>query len=129
MPRLSVCIEMYWRDLPYEERIARVARLGFPAFEFWGWKNKDILKIEATMAQVVNEIKDIMGSKVKIVTEEQRLRPSKSEVFRLWCDNTKINKLTGFTPEYNLRQGLEKTIDWFANPKNLKKYKAHIYNV
>ena len=84
---------------------------------------------EATMAQVVNEIKDIMGSKVKIVTEEQRLRPSKSEVFRLWCDNTKINKLTGFTPEYNLRQGLEKTIDWFANPKNLKKYKAHIYNV
>ena len=51
MPRLSVCIEMYWRDLPYEERIARVARLGFPAFEFWGWKNKDIPKIEATMAR------------------------------------------------------------------------------
>lgn len=51
MPRLSVCIEMFWRDLPYEERIVRVARLGFPAFEFWGWKNKDVPRIEAAMAQ------------------------------------------------------------------------------
>ena len=45
MIKLSVCIEMFWRDLPYEERIARVAALGFPAFEFWGWKNKDIPKM------------------------------------------------------------------------------------
>jgi len=49
MPKLSVCVEMFWRDLPYEERIARVAALDFPAFEFWGWKNKDIPKIRATM--------------------------------------------------------------------------------
>jgi len=49
MPKLSVCIEMFWRELPYEERIARVAALGFPAFEFWGWKNKNIAKIRAAM--------------------------------------------------------------------------------
>ncbi len=49
MPKLSVCIEMFWRDDPYEERIQRVAALGFPAFEFWGWKNKDIDSIRATM--------------------------------------------------------------------------------
>ena len=47
MPRLSVCIEMFWRDLPYEERIRRVARLGYSAFEFWGWSNKDIGAIKA----------------------------------------------------------------------------------
>lgn len=51
MPKLSVCIEMFWRDVPFEERIARVAALGFPAFEFWGWKNKDLAKIEAAMQQ------------------------------------------------------------------------------
>ena len=51
MPKLSVCVEMYWRDLPYEERIRRVAALGFPAFEFWGWKNKDISKIKAAMTE------------------------------------------------------------------------------
>jgi len=49
MPKLSVCIEMCWRDLPYEERVVRVAALGFDAFEFWGWKNKDLARIEATM--------------------------------------------------------------------------------
>lgn len=84
---------------------------------------------EATMAQVVDEIRDIMGSKVEIITDQQRLRPSKSEVFRLWCDNSKIRELTGFAPEHNLRQGLEKTIAWLSNPANLTKYKAHIYNV
>ncbi|MCD6521107.1 MAG: TIM barrel protein [Anaerolineae bacterium] len=51
MPKLSVCIEMYWPELPYEERVARVAKLGFPAFEFWGWKNKDIPKIKAAMEE------------------------------------------------------------------------------
>ena len=49
MPKLSVCIEMYWRDLPHEERIARVAALGFGACEFWGWRNKDIAKIKTAM--------------------------------------------------------------------------------
>lgn len=42
MPVLSVCIEMFWRDLDYAERISRTAELGYTAFEFWGWKNKDI---------------------------------------------------------------------------------------
>jgi hydroxypyruvate isomerase len=49
MVKLSVCIEMFWRELPFEERIAGVAALGFPAFEFWGWKNKEIGKIKAAM--------------------------------------------------------------------------------
>jgi len=40
--KLSVCIEMYWRDLPFEERIRRVHALGYGAFEFWGWKGKDL---------------------------------------------------------------------------------------
>ena len=63
------------------------------------------------------------------VAVEQRLRPGKSEVFRLWCDNTKINQLTGFEPKFSIREGLEKTIEWFKDPANLAKYKANIYNV
>ena len=70
-----------------------------------------------------------MDSNVKIVTEEQRIRPNKSEVFRLWCDNTKIEKLTGFKPQIELREGLQKTIDWITQPDHLKEYKAAIYNV
>ena len=49
MVKLSVCIEMFWRDLPIEQRILKVAALGYPAFEFWGWKNKDLEKIRRAM--------------------------------------------------------------------------------
>lgn len=84
---------------------------------------------EITVGDTLNMIKDIMGSDVEFITDEQRLRPGKSEVFRLWCDNTKINQLTGFEPKFSIREGLEKTIEWFKDPANLAKYKANIYNV
>ena len=66
---------------------------------------------------------------VEFITEAQRLRPEKSEVFRLWCDNSKIRELTGFKPEVSIDAGLKATIDWFIKPENLAKYKADLYNV
>lgn len=84
---------------------------------------------EITVGDTLELIKELMGSDVKFITEEQRVRPEKSEVFRLWCDNSKINKLTGFEPQVDLREGLRRTIDWFTSADNLKKYKADIYNV
>ena len=70
-----------------------------------------------------------MGSDVSFITDEQRLRPGKSEVHRLWCDNKKIETLTGFKPQVDIHEGLQKTIDWITKPDNLKSYKAEIYNV
>lgn len=84
---------------------------------------------EITVGDTLNLIKEIMGSDVEFITEEQRIRPGKSEVHRLWCDNTRIRDLTGFEPEYSIRKGLEATIEWFTKPGNLAKYKADIYNV
>jgi NAD dependent epimerase/dehydratase len=84
---------------------------------------------EISVGDTLELIKDIMGSTVEFLTDEERLRPKKSEVFRLWCDNTKINGLTGFKPEYSIRDGLQVTIDWFTCPENLSRYKADIYNV
>ena len=81
------------------------------------------------MADTLNIIKDILQSDVKFITDEQRLRPENSEVFRLWGDNTLIKELTGFDPQYTIREGLEVTCNWIAKPENLKKYKATIYNV
>lgn len=84
---------------------------------------------EISIADTFNIIKDIMGSDIKLVIDQERIRPEKSEVHRLWCDNTKINSLTGFTPEYNINEGLKHTVDWFTSGDNLKKYKWDIYNV
>ena len=84
---------------------------------------------EISIGDTLELIKKIMQSDVRFVTDIQRVRPDKSEVFRLWCDNTKIEKLTGFKPASTLEEGLQKTVEWFTNPKNLAKYKAQIYNV
>ncbi|WP_286233288.1 NAD-dependent 4,6-dehydratase LegB [Thalassotalea sediminis] len=84
---------------------------------------------EISVGDTLNMIKDIMNSDVKFIVDEKRLRPDKSEVFRLWCDNSTINSLTSFTPEVDIITGLTKTIAWFTEPQNLAKYKHSIYNV
>jgi len=64
-----------------------------------------------------------MGAKIQIESTNQRSRPEKSEVERLWADNSKAKELFGWTPSLGgvagLSQGLEKTISWFKNPSNL----------
>jgi nucleoside-diphosphate-sugar epimerase len=84
---------------------------------------------EISMADTLNLIKEIMQSDVRFITDEQRLRPKDSEVFRLMGDNKLIKQLTGWQPEYSLEQGLKETITWIKNPENLKKYKTGIYNL
>jgi len=84
---------------------------------------------EISVSDTLNLIRELMNSDVEFIIDEQRVRPEKSEVFRLWCDNTKIRNLTGFEPQYNIRQGLKETIEWFTKSENLAKYKADIYNV
>jgi NAD dependent epimerase/dehydratase len=84
---------------------------------------------EITVGDTLNLIRELMGSDIEFLTDESRIRPGKSEVFRLWCDNSLIRELTGFEPVFGIREGLRATIDWFVQPGNLAKYKANIYNV
>jgi len=84
---------------------------------------------EISIAETLNIIRELMESEVNFVTDEKRLRPKNSEVFRLYCDNTKIKKITGYKPKISIQDGLQRTISWFTEPKNLKHYKAEIYNV
>lgn len=84
---------------------------------------------EISIRDTLNLIAEIMQSDVKFIEDEQRLRPKNSEVFRLWGDNSKMKKLTGFKPDYDISAGLTETIQWFLKPENLKLYKADLYNV
>lgn len=83
---------------------------------------------EVSMAETLRLIAELMDADVKWVTDPERLRPSKSEVFRLHGSNEKIRRFTGWRPEMSLRDGLKKTIDWFTDGDNLKLYKSNIYN-
>ena len=78
------------------------------------------------VAQVlINEI----NPKAKIITDDIRLRPEKSEVFRLFGSNEKLKSFTHWQQNYTLTQGLNETIAWFRNSENSKSYKSDIYNV
>lgn len=84
---------------------------------------------EISVGDTLNLIRELMGSDVEFMVDDARVRPGKSEVFRLWCDNGLISSLTGFKPVVDIREGLQRTIDWLRQSENLKKYKAEIYNV
>ena len=84
---------------------------------------------EISIGDTVMLIKELMGREVEIVTEEARLRPEKSEVFRLWCGNEKAQSLIGYQPAVSLEEGLCRTIEWIQIPSNLSRYKSDIYNV
>lgn len=84
---------------------------------------------EVSMADTLKVIASLMNADVRWVTDKQRIRPAGSEVFRLLGDNSLIMTLTDWHPHHSLEDGLEKTIKWFSNPENLKKYKSGIYNV
>ena len=84
---------------------------------------------EISIGDLVDRIQEVLGSSVTVETTDERVRPEKSEVERLWCDNTKINSMTGFKPRVTLREGLERTALWLRKPENIRKYKVDIYNV
>ena len=88
---------------------------------------------EVSIGDTAKIIAEAMDVDIEIETDEIRLRPEKSEVNRLWADNSKAKRLLGWEPQYGGREGfkrgLKETIDWFADKENLKKYKADVYNI
>jgi len=90
-------------------------------------------EFEISIGDTVRLIAEIMNADVEISTDEQRIRPNKSEVERLFADAGKVRRLTGWTPEFGgregFRRGLEITANWFTDPQNLQGYKADRYNL
>jgi len=83
---------------------------------------------EISIGELADTLVNIINPDAKIVTDEARIRPEKSEVMRLMGDNSKLYELTGFKPETSLKDGLNQTVEWFRE-RGLKGYKADIYNV
>ena len=88
---------------------------------------------EISINDTAKIIAELMDKKIEIISEKERFRPEKSEVNRLWADNTRIKKLTAWRPEYSgikgFKKGLERCIKWYSNPDNLAMFKTDIYNI
>ncbi|NMC27276.1 MAG: SDR family NAD(P)-dependent oxidoreductase [Syntrophomonadaceae bacterium] len=82
---------------------------------------------EISIGELAQEMIRQINPEARIVCDEVRLRPEKSEVKRLLGSNEKIKRLTGWEPRYTLSQGLEETIAWIR--ENLGRYKVDLYNL
>jgi NAD dependent epimerase/dehydratase len=84
---------------------------------------------EISVGSLAQLIINKINPDAKIVTDTLRIRPEKSEVFRLFGSNEKLKSYTDWEPKYSLEEGLKETINWFSESKNLVKYKSDQYNV
>ena len=82
---------------------------------------------EISIGELAEELIKQINPQAKIVCDEERLRPEKSEVNRLLGSNEKIKMLTDWEPRFTFEEGLAQTIDFFRD--NLEKYKVDIYNI
>ena len=82
---------------------------------------------EISIGDIAKKVIAVTGKNKEIVTDPRRIRPEKSEVERLWCDNTKARKLLGWQSKVSFDEGLRRTIDWISD--NIDLYKPELYNV
>ena len=82
---------------------------------------------EISIGQLAEELIKQINPKARIICDEQRLRPEKSEVNRLLGSNKKILELTNWTPGYTFEQGIAETIEFLRH--NMDKYMADLYNL
>lgn len=85
------------------------------------------MNAEISMRDLTDRIAGIMGKEAQIEMKPERIRPEKSEVERLYCNNSKLLKCTRWIPQFDLNSGLMETIRWFEEYQVL--YKPAIYNV
>ncbi len=82
---------------------------------------------EVSIGDIARKVTALVGGNKEIVTEPRRVRPERSEVERLWCDNSKAKKLLGWQPRVSFDEGLKMTVEWISDKISL--YKPEIYNV
>jgi len=115
------------RDLTYVEDTANGFLEIAKSDQLFGEITNIGMSNEISVGDLVKKISILIGIEVEINSDEQRVRPGKSEVERLFCDNSKIKSKTNWVPKYDLDSGLKETIKWIKN--NLIYFKTDLYNV
>lgn len=84
---------------------------------------------EVSIGEVAAMVGKVMDRPVRVRREEERLRPSESEVMRLVCNSGALHEATGWVPSHTLEEGLAITAAWFSQAENLARYRWGTYNV
>ena len=117
------------RDLSYVEDTCKAFIEIYESDALFGDVTNIGMNSEISIGNLSVLISNLMHTEITIESTEERLRPEKSEVDRLVCDNTKLLKYTSWKSNYTLENGIIKVIEWMKNHDNLNMYKADQYNV
>jgi NAD dependent epimerase/dehydratase len=115
------------RDLTFVKDTVKGFVEIFNSNQLWGEPTNIGMNDEISIGDLVHKIANLMDVQITINTDQKRVRPGKSEVERLFCDNNKIVTQTEWKPDYTLESGLLETIDWVK--KNIAVFKPTIYNI
>lgn len=117
------------RDLLYVKDTANGFKLIAESDKTIGEEINIATQSEITVLDLAQNLINQINPNAKIVSDDIRIRPEKSEVFRLFGSNQKLKMLTNWQQNYTLDEGLKKTIEWFSVKENLAAYKHNIYNI
>ena len=88
---------------------------------------------EISIGEAARLIAKLMEREISIEVDDRRLRPSNSEVERLWAATDKAQSITDWRPNYGglegFERGMKETIVWFSNKKNLERYDSSRYQL
>jgi len=115
------------RDLTFVKDTCSAFLKIFKSDSFLGEVTNIGMNTEISIGNLIKEIMRLMEVELLINTEQKRIRPEKSEVERLVCDNSKLLNNSTWKPKYDLASGLTETINWFR--KNGQLNKSELYHV
>ena len=117
------------RDLLFVKDTVRAFEAIANSDELIGHEVNIATNSEISIQEVADLLIQQVNPKAKIITDENRIRPEKSEVFRLYGDNSKLKQFTNWETETSFEEGIQQTIEWFSKKENLSFYKSEIYNI
>lgn len=82
---------------------------------------------ERSILSLTQMIFELIGEEHPIEVEDLRLRPTASEVDRLCANSDRLQQITTWQPQVELRDGLLQTIEWFE--QNLNQYGIGSYSI
>ena len=83
--------------------------------------------VDTSIQRIAEMAQEQLGLSVPLYRDTKRIRPPKSEVYRLCADNTLLKKLTGWVPTTRLEEGLQHTATWMK--KERERYESERYYV
>ncbi len=121
------------RDFTYVKDTARGFIQALESKEIVGKVLNIGSSFEVSIGSTVDVICEAMGKDIKIISSDDRMRPEKSEVSRLFADTSMATSLMGWSPSFGglegFKKGIKETSQWFSQPENLKNYKYNLYNI